>query len=566
MNPYLGRGAARPATWWADAAAVALVLGAVGGLAAFGTEWAAPLTPEPIDPSLSALPRYTLFSLSRGLLAYAMSVVFSVVYGTAAARSRRAERVMIPVLDVLQSIPVLSFLPGFVVALIALFPSSRIGLEIACVLAIFTGQVWNMTFSYHASLRAIPSDLAEVTRVHRFSARQRLLRLELPAGAIGLVWNSMMSMAGGWFFLTIIESFRLGQHDYRLPGLGSYMAAATDAGDAGAVVAAIAAMAVMIIGLDQLLWRPLIVWSERFKADETGASERPRSWFYDLTRRSRLRQWLRARAGTRERESDFAARPPDAAPAGRRPALGLAVGVAALVAALLAAIRLVGMLTTLPVAQWLSLAAALGHTALRVAAAVVAGTLWTLPLGIAIGRSPRALRIAQPLIQLAASFPVPMLFPLVAPALLRAGTPADVIAVGLMMLGTQWYVLFNVVAGAAAVPNDLREVGTTYRVGWLRRFVVVDLAGVFPYLVTGMVTAAGGAWNASIVAESVPCRGGSFDVPGIGSTIAHSFAETGAGARLAAATIVLAVTLILVNRLLWKPLYHLAERRFALNR
>jgi NitT/TauT family transport system permease protein len=561
-----GRETARPATLWADVLAIALVIGAVGGLASFAREWTAPLTPEPIDLSLSALPRYTLFSLSRGLVAYGLSVVFAVVYGTAAARSPRAERVMVPLLDVLQSIPVLSFLPGFVVALVALFPSSRVGLETACVLAIFTGQVWNMTFSYHASLRSIPSELAEVTRVHRFTKRQRFLRLEMPAAMIGLVWNSMMSMAGGWFFLTIIESFRLGERDYRLPGLGSYMAAATEAGRAGAVVAAIAAMAVMIVLLDQLLWRPLIAWSERFKADDTATAAKPKSWFYDFLRRSRLRTRLRERMRSGETERDLAPRAPPPAEPGRRSLLGWTVVVVASVLVLVGAVQVIGMLAALPARDWLALGGSLGATALRVAAAVLLGALWTLPLGIVIGRSARVMHVAQPLIQLAASFPVPMLFPIVAPALLRAGTPQEAISIGLMMLGTQWYVLFNVVAGAAAVPHDLREVGAAYRMGRLRTFLVVDLAGVFPALVTGIVTAAGGAWNASIVAESVTYRGGSFDVPGIGSTIAHSFEEKGAAGRLAAATVVLAATLIVVNRLVWRPLYRLAERRFALNR
>jgi NitT/TauT family transport system permease protein len=565
VTPFTVRPASRPAAPWADLLLVAGVLAALGGFAAFGREWTSPLLPEPIDLSLAALPRYTMFSLSRGLLAYLLSVVFSVVYGTAAARSRRAERLMIPVLDVLQSVPVLSFLPGLVVTLVGLFPSSRVGLEIACVLAIFTGQVWNMTFSYHASLRSVPAELTEVTRLHRFTPRRRLLGLELPSGAIGLVWNSMMSMAGGWFFLTILESFRIGSSDYRLPGLGSYMAAATEAGNGPAVVAAVVAMAAMILGLDQLLWRPLIAWSEKFKSGDTGTAERPRSWAYDLVRRSRFAAWLAARRTRDVPYPDLGLRP--AAPARSRagPAVAWTSAALAAAAAVTGTIGLMRTVAPLGAPVWLGLVAALGWTALRVAVAVLLGTLWALPVGIAIGRSPRALRRAQPLIQIAASFPVPMLFPLVAPALLAAGVAPDAIAIGLMMLGTQWYVLFNVVAGAASLPDEFREVARSFRLPAGRRFVVVDLAGVFPALVTGIVTAAGGAWNASIVAEAVTYRGGSFAVPGIGSTLSACFAS-GDAPRLVAATVVLAAALVVVNRFAWRPLHRLAESRFALNR
>jgi NitT/TauT family transport system permease protein len=545
---------------------VLLLFGAVlASFIATGREWARPLVREvAIDTSFSALPRYTLFSLCRGLTAYVLSLGFTLVYGTMAAHSRRAERVLIPVLDVLQSIPVLSFVPGLVLGLVALFPGSNAGLELACVLAIFTGQVWNMTFSYHASLRAIPRELDEVARLHGFGFKKRLLSLEIPSAMIGLVWNSMMSMAGGWFFLTVVESFRLGGQAYRLPGLGSYMAAAIGAGDGRAIAGGAFAMILMIVLVDRLLWRPLLAWAERFKQEDTAANERPSSFVYDLIRRSRLlariRPWLRRRsdAGT-----SLAEGPPRRAILRRAVARTLAALAGILV--LWGGYRLALLLLGLGAADWLRVLRSLGFTAARVAAAVALAALWTVPAGIAIGRSPRASRFLQPLIQVAASFPAPMLFPLVAPALVAAGVTGNTVAVTLMLLTTQWYLLFNVVAGAAAVPHDLREVASVFGLRRPARFALLYLGAVFPYLVTGVVTAAGGAWNASIVAEAVHYRGGEIVVDGIGALIASSF-DKGNDGLLAAATVALAVLLVVVNRFLWRRLYRLSDARFAMNR
>ncbi len=560
-----GPGKGEPSAW-VDVM-VLLLLGAVlASFIAAGREWARPLAPEVvIDTSFQALPGYTLLSLCRGLLAYALSLAFTLVYGTMAAHSRRAERVLIPVLDVLQSIPVLSFVPGFVLGLVALFPGSNAGLEMACILAIFTGQVWNMTFSYHASLRAIPRELNEVARLHGFGFRKRLLSLEIPSAMIGLVWNSMMSMAGGWFFLTVVESFRLGGRPYRLPGLGSYMAAAIEAGDHRAILGGAIAMVLMIVLVDRLLWRPLIAWAERFKQEETGAAERPTSFVYDLIRRSRLlariRRWLRRQGDARA--SAEAEGVPGRAVLRRIMSRVVAALAAALV--LWGGFHLALLLLGLTPGDWLRITRALGFSTLRVVAAVALGALWAVPAGIAIGRSPRAARFLQPLIQVAASFPAPMLFPLVAPALAAAGVGGNTVAIALMLLTTQWYILFNVVAGAAAVPHDLREVASVFGLRRPARFALLYLGAVFPYLATGVVTAAGGAWNASILAEAVHYRGGSMAVDGIGALIASSFDE-GNDARLAAATVALAALLVIVNRFGWRRLYRLSDQRFAMNR
>jgi NitT/TauT family transport system permease protein len=546
---------------------VLLLLGAVlASFIAAGREWTRPLGREVVvDTSFAALPRYTLLSLCRGLLAYLLSLGFTLVYGTMAAHSRRAERVLIPVLDVLQSIPVLSFVPGFVLGLVALFPGSNAGLEMACVLAIFTGQVWNMTFSYHASLRAIPKELNEVARLHGFGFRKRLLTLEVPSAMIGLVWNSMMSMAGGWFFLTVVESFRLGGRPYRLPGLGSYMAAAIEKGDGRAMAGGAIAMILMIVLVDRVLWRPLLAWAERFKQEETAALEKPSSFVYDLVRRSRLlariRPWLR-RKGDAGTSVEAGGAPPSLF---LRKILARTVATAAAVFVLWGGWHLSFLLLGLDPADWLRIVRALGFSSIRVLAAAALAAAWAVPVGIAIGRSPRAARFLQPLIQVAASFPAPMLFPLVAPALAAAGVGGNTVAVALMLLTTQWYILFNVVAGAAAVPHDLREVAAVFGLRRPARFVLLYLGAVFPYLVTGVVTAAGGAWNASIVAEAVHYRGGEMAVEGIGSLIASSF-DKGDDALLAAATVALSALLVVVNRYGWRRLYRVSDERFAMNR
>jgi NitT/TauT family transport system permease protein len=343
------------------------------------------------------------------------------------------------------------------------------------------------------------------------------------------------------------------------------MAAAIETGDGRAIAGGVVAMVLMIVLVDRLLWRPLLAWAERFKQEETGAAERPTSFVYDLIRRSRLlarvRSWLR-----RKGDAGTSVERPGGAPsvvARRLLARAAAVVAAALVA--WGGFHLAVLLLGLDGPDWRRIASSLGFTALRVLAAVALGALWAVPVGIAIGRSPRAARFLQPLVQVAASFPAPMLFPLIAPALAAAGVGGNTVAVALMLLTTQWYILFNVVAGAAAVPHDLREVAAVFGLRRPARFVLLYLGAVFPYLVTGVVTAAGGAWNASIVAEAVHYRGGEMTVRGVGSLIASSF-DRGDDALLAAATVSLAAFLVVVNRFGWRRLYRLADARFAMNR
>ncbi|HWZ85218.1 MAG TPA: ABC transporter permease subunit [Thermoanaerobaculia bacterium] len=548
----------------------------VGGVVVLAQRWNAPIrTATPIDLSPAALPGYTLLSLSRGMAAYVLSLVFTLVYGTIAAHSRRAERVMIPLLDIGQGIPVLGFLPGLVLGMVALFPHSNVGLELACILMIFTGQVWNMVFSFYGSLRSIPSELKEVARIHRFGWFRTFRTVEVSSSAIGLVWNSMMSMAGGWFFLTVNEAFTLGNRDFRLPGVGSYMAVAIDKGDQRAMLWAIFAMAVMILSVDQLLWRPLVAWSQRFRLEDLASGEKPRSWVLDLARRSPLmRRLRRARRRIAEATAHRTLAVPVAtvatdgsgrAAARLRGGLVGAMGLGAAAAAVWGIVRLTTLLASVPPREWAELAEALGATFLRTAGALGLAVVWTVPAGILIGRSATWSRRLQPVVQLVASFPAPMIFPIVTAVLLVLRVPFSIIASALMFLGAQWYVLFNVLAGASAVPHDLDEAAATYKMSGPDRWKKLYLPAVFPYLVTGLITAAGGAWNASIVAETLTYKGRTLETFGLGSTITRA-TLTANFPLLAAGVLTMSAALIILNRALWRPLYRIAESKYALNR
>lgn len=563
---------------------VLLVVGAaIGAIVTFGKQVAAPYSPK-VEISLSfwTLPKYTMFSLARGLAAYLLSLGFTLVYGTIAAHNHRAEKVMIPALDVLQAIPVLGFLPGLVIAMISIFPTRELGLELACIVMIFTAQVWNMTFSFHGSLRGIPSPLREVAAIQRLNGWQIFRLLELPAAMIGLVWNSMMSMAGGWFFLTVNEAFTLGDKDYRLPGIGSYMNEAINQGNTPAMIAAIFAMIVMIVTVDQLIWRPIVVWSQRFKLEDSADSDKPQSWVLNLLGHSRLYRWVHRKfhkadphlnTGGQGTSKKIGIMP---ASASGNLVATILMGIKWLGLALLALCslwgvwKLIGLLVALPIhdavnhEDWVRVVLALGASFLRTTAAVVIGAAWTLPVGILIGLSPKWSQRLQPIIQVVASFPAPMLFPLVTMLLLFLHVHFTIGCVALMLLGAQWYILFNVIAGASAIPADLKEVGHVYHMSRRQRWTQIYLPSVFPYLVTGLVTAAGGAWNATIVSEYVQSKGQTLTAFGLGSTI--SIATTKANFPLLTAGIVtMALFVVLINRLFWKKMYRLAEDRYSLN-
>lgn len=557
--------------WWVD---FAILLGGAGILFAIkelAGEWTAPHRDAiQIDLSAASLPKYTLYSLGRGLLAYGLSFVFTILYGYWAARDRVAERILVPLLDILQSVPVLGFLPGLVLALAYLFPSSNVGLEIAAVLMIFTGQVWNMTFSFYHSLRSVPQDLKEAATVYRFNWWQRATRLEIPFAGIGLIWNSMMSMAGGWFFLMICEGFVLGDKDFRLPGLGSYMSVAMEKGDWTAMVWGILAMIIVIVLLDQLLWRPLVVWGQKFRVEEGGDDIPAHSWFLDFIRRSPLLRRLRRLLRRAPKETSVAAAPhPTEIPVARPHPGAKIVSILAFIILLglmaLGAWKLAVLFSGVTIVEWGMLWAKSLATLARVLLAAFLGALWALPVGLWIGLSPRWSRLLQPVIQVVASFPAPMIYPVVIFIMRAMGVPLQVGSVFLMLIGVQWYILFNVVAGASAIPSDLKEAARVYRIEGWQKFRKILLPGIFPYLVTGLVTATGGAWNASIVAEFVTFKGESMSAWGLGSQISSAAAAANFP-LLAAGVTVMSLVVVAFNRLVWDKLCRLAEEKYSLSK
>jgi NitT/TauT family transport system permease protein len=542
-----------------------------GGVALFygviqvGRNWLGPFVPHvEISRSLCALPVYAGYSLLRIALAYVLSLLFAVTYGYIAAYRPRAERFMIPLLDVLQSIPVLSFLPGVMLAMAALFPGRQLGVEMGAVLLIFTGQVWNMAFSFYASLKSIPREMREAATIYRFNWWQRFLQIELPFATIGLVWNSMMSVAGAWFFLMACEQFG----DFRLPGLGSYLQAAADSGDTRSIVFGIITMVAVIVAIDQFVWRPVIAWAEKFKMEQVESASVPTSWVLDFLRRSRGVALFRKRAVRPLREQMIHYFAPQlqvrAESAGENKTvlwLWRVVGILALAAIAYSVARVVMILTGLRASEFRQIGIGLAATFLRVNLTLVLGALWTIPVGVAIGFNPRLARIAQPLAQIAASVPATAVFPVVLLVLIRLGGGLGVGSIVLLLLGTQWYILFNVIAGAIAIPTDLKEAANVFGIRGWERWRTLILPGIFPFLVTGMITASGGAWNASIVAEYFHFKGQIYSTVGVGAMISAATDAKNFNLLLAS-TIALAAVVVTTNRLLWRRLYRLAETRF----
>jgi NitT/TauT family transport system permease protein len=534
--------------------------------------------PEPeivISLSPRALPHYAFYSIVRIGLAYLLSLLFAISYGYIAAYNRRAEKVMIAVLDILQSIPVLSFLPPVMLAMIALFPTRQLGVEMGAIVLIFTGSVWNMAFSFYSSLKSIPKELMEATGVYCFSRVQRLFQLELPYATIGLIWNSIMSVAGAWFFLMVCEMFHLGSRDFRLPGLGSYLQTAADAGNGTAITWGLITMILIIVTTDQLIWRPLIAWSDKFKFEQVESSKRITSPILHLINHSNalaslsrhtltpltegLYPRLAARRLARLRQLGVVK------PASRARVIGFRIVVLTIVtcAVLYAAFQAVDLLRPLPGVEYLHILKGALATFLRVNLSLLLASAWTIPVGVAIGSNPRLARLAQPLAQIAASVPATALFPVLLLALVRVGGGMGVGSIALMLLGTQWYILFNVIAGAIAIPSDLKEVATLFHFSTAQRWKTVIIPSIFPFLITGLVTASGGAWNASIVAEYFPIKGQVLQTVGLGAIISEA---TGGGRFpvLLLATIVMSLMVVTTNRLVWRPLFRLAETRYKL--
>ncbi len=537
------------------------------GFIALAHYWTAPVHAQTqIDLSPSALPRYAMFSVARIAVAYFASLIFAIAYGYIAARHARAERLMIPLLDTLQSIPVLCFLPGVMLSMVALFPTTQFGLEIGSILLIFTGQVWNMAFSFYSSLKSIPREMREAADLYRLTRWQQFMQLELPFSAIGLIWNSMMSVAGGWFSLMVCEMFVLGDRDLRLPGLGSYLQTASNAGAMGPIVWGIFTMIAVIVLLDQLVWRPAIAWSEKFKFEQVEASETPGSFVLDFLRRSRLLSRISEATIVPLREAltlHFARRHGKQRAIARSPWPARMVFFAATGAILFAMAKMAALLTKLTTPELHGILIGAGATFVRVELTLLLAALWTIPVGVYIGLKPKLAALAQPLAQIAASVPAPALFPIVLLLLIRVGGGLGIASIVLLLLGTQWYILFNVIAGASAIPADLKEVCGVFHLSEFERWRKLLLPAIFPYLVTGFVTASGGAWNASIIAEYFKFRGETFSLTGLGAVISRA-TDAGNFPVLVGATIMISATVVTVNRLLWRRLYRLAASKYTL--
>lgn len=556
---------------WKELPVLCAVIALFWGLLSLSRYWTGPVALQPeISLSPAALPGYVLLSVGRIAIAYAISLVVAVVYAYIAAHNATAERFMIPLLDTLQSIPVLSFLPPVMLAMVGLFPARQLGVELGSILLIFTGQVWNMTFCVYSSTKNIPRELLDAASVYRLSWWQKLIQLELPYSAIGLVWNSMMSVAGGWFFLMACEMFVLGNRDLRLPGLGSYLQTAANAGDTGAIISGLAAMISVIVLIDQVVWRPVIAWSEKFKFEQVEASQTPRSPILTLLRHSKLlsRTVAVSVAPAMDALTRGLAKRPVALSRTPLRQKWVARAVWACVAAggavvLFAIARMVVELSSVPPAGLREILNGAVVTFLRVQTVLVLAALWTIPVGVFVGLRPKVAAILQPIAQIAASVPATALFPIVLLGLIRLGHGLGIGSFALLLLGTQWYILFNVIAGATAIPTDLKEVCGACGLGRAARWRKLYLPAVFPYLITGFVTASGGAWNASIVAEYFHFRGQTFSTIGLGSVISRA-SDRGDFAVLLAATLIMAAMVVTINRLLWRRMYALAATRFRL--
>ena len=544
------------------------------GVVLIARYWSGNVVPvADIDRSPKALPLYAFYSLARILIAYVLSLIFALGYGWLAAHYRRLEAPMLAILDVLQSIPVLSFLPGVMLALVTLIPTKQLGVELGAIILIFTGQVWNMAFSFYSSLRSIPRELHEATRIYGLNALQRFFTLELPYGTIGLVWNSMVSVAGGWFFLMACEMFVLGKRDFRLPGLGSYLQTAASTGDTVSILWGLTAMIGVIVLLDQLIWRPVIAWSDKFKFEQVESVAVPRSPILEALRRSHTVKVLQKKIIRPISEQMTISLAERAQHSDRRRnldkftvyLLGILAIAAVAVLTVYASSRAIALLRGLDRANLALTVKSAIATFIRVNVALLLASAWTIPAGVAIGFQPRLARIAQPLAQIAASVPATALFPVLLLAIVNLGGGLGIGSIVLMLLGTQWYILFNVIAGAMAIPSDLREVAEVFKLSSEERWRTVILPGIFPYLITGLVTASGGAWNASIVAEYVTFKGQVLTANGLGAQISLA-AEHADFAHLAASVTVMAAVVVLFNRTVWKRFYGVAEERFSLSK
>ena len=567
---------AKPRSFLIDGTVILVLLGVFFAIFQMGTYWLGkPMPAVAISHSIGSLPLYAFYSIVRIGVAYLLSLIFAVSYGYIAAYNSRVEAWMVAVLDILQSIPVLSFLPGVMLAMMALIPGHQLGIELGSILLIFTGQVWNMAFSFYSSLKSIPKEMTEAARIYRFSPWQRFWQLEMPFAAIGLIWNSIVSVAGGWFFLITCEMFTFGDRSFRLPGLGSFLqtAASADPVDMHGLLWGLAVLILIIVATDQLLWRPLIAWSDKFKIEQVESTKRVTSPILTLLQRPSLLTRLPARAWDAVEERMYSRLSHTHACRVVHPVEDADKSGGLLVPSMMGFFAAMGVIwggmqawQMLHGIRWVDVHLLLmgaGATYLRVNISLLIAAAWTIPVGVTIGSNPRLARFLQPITQVVASVPATAFYPILLLGLMRLGVGLGVGSIVFMLLGTQWYILFNVIAGAIAIPSDLKEAAAVYRFTRWQRWTRLILPGIFPYLVTGMITASGGAWNASIIAEYFTIGDKTLQTLGLGAQITAAL-NGGSFPTLLLATLMMATIVVTMNRLVWRRLYRLAETRYKL--
>jgi NitT/TauT family transport system permease protein len=572
MTVYKGR--LYPNYW--DIVALCLALGLIMLLAWNAKQMTVPyhlgeVTTISLDPH--HLPGYALRTVLRMLLAMIVSLLFTFTFATWAAKSRRAARIIIPLIDILQSVPILGFLSIAVVGFIALFPNSLLGPECAAIFVIFTSQAWNMALGFYQTVRSVPADLEEASNMFHLSAWQRFWRIDVPFSMPGLLWNMMMSMSAGWFFVVASEAVSVANQQILLPGIGSYIATAIKMADVRAIWYAIFTMFIVILLYDQILFRPLIAWSDKFKSEQVGQDQEPQSWVIDIFHRTRMLRSLGRRVENLfdaiVNISIFRSRPHTYAEiAQKRRWENVLVWVfnILLVAALISALIFLGdvlfkMVPFSAVEQVFGLGLI---TALRVLVCIVICSLVWVPIGVWIGLHSNVAKVVQPLAQFLAAFPANLLYPLFVVMIIKYHLNVNIWVTPLMILGSQWYVLFNVIAGASLIPKDLLQVADNLGVSYWLRWRRLLLPGIFPYYITGAITAVGGAWNASIVAEVVSWGDKRLVATGLGAYISQ-YTTAGDFLHIALGIGMMCILVLFFNRLIWRPLYVLAETRYQLD-
>jgi NitT/TauT family transport system permease protein len=554
---------------------VAVILGTLSMLAVIThlgagllIDFQPPMIVPQIDLDPLNLPYYAGRSTLRMFIALFCSIVFTLVYGYIAANNKQAEKILVPLLDILQSVPVLGFLSITVTGFIALFPGSLLGLEAASIFAIFTSQVWNMTFSFYQSLRTIPKELEEATRLYQLSPWLRFIKLEIPTAMVGLLWNAMMSFGGGWFFVAESEAISVLNREYTLPGIGSYVAKAIAQENLPALGWALLTIGLVIVGVDQLFWRPLVAWSDKFRLEQSSSADPPESWVYDLLTKARIPRLIgNAIAPLMERLNQFMSHLSHGF-------VTLTEGVPAppdrwfnlilwLISGLLLAWASQFVITNVGFSEVVKVVGLGCLTLLRVSLLLLFATLIWTPIGVAIGFNPKLARLLQPIVQFLACFPANFIFPFATLFFIRTGITIDFGSVLLMSLGAQWYILFNSIAGAQSIPNDLREMADDIGLTGWKKWQRLIIPGIFSAWVTGGITASGGAWNASIVSEIVSWGSTTLTAQGLGAYIAQA-TTAGDWARITLGVVMMSLFVVGINRIFWRRLYHLAETKYHL--